>query len=53
MAPQYVKDTPSSRVLLVGSPYDADCRGIRMSLSDLFSGPVLSLLLVLLQAGFL
>jgi len=33
MAPQYVKDTPSSRVLLVGSPYDADCRGIRSFLS--------------------
>jgi thioredoxin reductase (NADPH) len=29
MAPQYVKDTPSSRVLLVGSSYDADCRAIR------------------------
>jgi thioredoxin reductase (NADPH) len=33
MAPQYVKNTPSSRVLLVGSPYDADCRGIRSFLS--------------------
>ena len=33
MAPQYVKDTPSSRVLLVGSPYDANCRGIRSFLS--------------------
>jgi thioredoxin reductase (NADPH) len=33
MAPQYVKDTPSSRVLLVGSPYDAGCRGIRSFLS--------------------
>ena len=33
MAPQYVKDTPCSRVLLVGSPYDADCRGIRSFLS--------------------
>jgi thioredoxin reductase (NADPH) len=33
MAPQYVKDAPSSRVLLVGSPYDADCRGIRSFLS--------------------
>jgi hypothetical protein len=31
--PQYVKDTPSSRVLLVGSSYDADCRGIRSFLS--------------------
>lgn len=30
---QYVKDTPSSRVLLVGSQYDADCRGIRSFLS--------------------
>ncbi len=33
MAQQYVKDTPSSRVLLVGSPYDADCRSIRSFLS--------------------
>jgi thioredoxin reductase (NADPH) len=33
MAPQYVKETPSSRVLLVGSPYDADCRAIRSFLS--------------------
>jgi thioredoxin reductase (NADPH) len=33
MAPQYVRDTPSSRVLLVGSPYDADCRSIRSFLS--------------------
>ena len=33
MAQQYVKDTPSSRVLLVGSPYDAGCRGIRSFLS--------------------
>jgi thioredoxin reductase (NADPH) len=33
MAPQCVKETPSSRVLLVGSPYDADCRGIRTFLS--------------------
>ena len=32
-AEQYVKDTPSSRVLLVGSPYDAGCRGIRSFLS--------------------
>jgi thioredoxin reductase (NADPH) len=31
--PQYVKDTPSSRVLLVGSQYDAECRGIRSFLS--------------------
>ena len=30
---QYAKDTPSSRVLLVGSQYDADCRGIRSFLS--------------------
>jgi thioredoxin reductase (NADPH) len=33
MAKQYVRETPSSRVLLVGSPYDADCRGIRGFLS--------------------
>jgi thioredoxin reductase (NADPH) len=33
MAPQYVKDTPTSRVLLVGSSYDAGCRGIRSFLS--------------------
>jgi thioredoxin reductase (NADPH) len=33
MAPQYVKETPSSRVLLVGSPYDAQCRAIRSFLS--------------------
>ena len=33
MVPQYAKDTPSSRVLLVGSQYDADCRGIRSFLS--------------------
>jgi thioredoxin reductase (NADPH) len=33
MAKQYVKDTPTSRVLLVGSPYDADCRNIRSFLS--------------------
>jgi thioredoxin reductase (NADPH) len=33
LAEQYVKDTPSSRVLLVGSPYDAGCRGIRSFLS--------------------
>ena len=33
MAPQYVKETPSSRVLLVGSPYDAHCRAIRSFLS--------------------
>jgi thioredoxin reductase (NADPH) len=33
MAPQYVKDTPSSRVLLVGSPYHSDCRVIRSFLS--------------------
>ncbi len=33
MAKQYVEDTPTSRVLLVGSPYDADCRSIRSFLS--------------------
>jgi thioredoxin reductase (NADPH) len=33
MAKQYVNDTPSSRVLLVGSPYDGDCRSIRSFLS--------------------
>ena len=33
LAPQYVKETPSSRVLLVGSPYDAQCRAIRSFLS--------------------
>ena len=33
MAKQYLKDTPTSRVLLVGSPYDADCRSIRSFLS--------------------
>ena len=33
MAPQYVKETPTSRVLLVGSPYDAHCRAIRSFLS--------------------
>jgi thioredoxin reductase (NADPH) len=32
-ADQYVSDTPSSRVLLVGSPYDGDCRSIRSFLS--------------------
>jgi thioredoxin reductase (NADPH) len=31
--PQYVKDTPTSRVLLVGPQYDAECRGIRSFLS--------------------
>jgi thioredoxin reductase (NADPH) len=30
---QYANDTPSSRVLLVGSQYDTDCRGIRSFLS--------------------
>ena len=30
---QYAEDTPSSRVLLVGSQYNADCRGIRSFLS--------------------
>jgi thioredoxin reductase (NADPH) len=30
---QYVNDTPTSRVLLVGSPYDAECRSIRSFLS--------------------
>jgi len=30
---QYVRDTPSSRVLVVGSQYDADCRDIRSFLS--------------------
>jgi thioredoxin reductase (NADPH) len=30
---QYVEDTPSSRVLLVGSQYDAECRAIRSFLS--------------------
>jgi thioredoxin reductase (NADPH) len=30
---QYVRDTPSSRVLLVGSQYSTDCRGIRSFLS--------------------
>ncbi len=33
MAEQYVKDTPSSRVLVVGAQYDDDCRGIRSFLS--------------------
>jgi thioredoxin reductase (NADPH) len=33
MVPQYAEDTPSSRALLVGSQYDADCRGIRSFLS--------------------
>ncbi len=33
MAEQYVKDTPSSRVLVVGAQYDGDCRGIRSFLS--------------------
>jgi thioredoxin reductase (NADPH) len=33
MTKQYVKDTPTSRVLLVGSPYDADCPSIRGFLS--------------------
>jgi thioredoxin reductase (NADPH) len=33
LAPQYVRETPISRVLLVGSSYDADCRGIRSFLS--------------------
>jgi thioredoxin reductase (NADPH) len=33
MAPQYVRDTPSSRVLLSGSSHDADCRAIRGFLS--------------------
>ena len=33
MAPQYVKETPTSRVLLVGSLYDAHCRAIRSFLS--------------------
>jgi thioredoxin reductase (NADPH) len=32
-AKQYVDDTPTSRVLLVGSPYDVDCRSIRSFLS--------------------
>jgi hypothetical protein len=30
---QYVRDTPSSRVLVVGSQYDADCRDIRRFLT--------------------
>jgi thioredoxin reductase (NADPH) len=30
---QYAEDTPSSRVLLIGSPYDAECRAIRSFLS--------------------
>jgi thioredoxin reductase (NADPH) len=30
---QYVEDTPSSRVVLIGSPYDAECRAIRSFLS--------------------
>jgi thioredoxin reductase (NADPH) len=30
---QYVEDTPSSRVLLIGSQYDAGCRAIRSFLS--------------------
>jgi thioredoxin reductase (NADPH) len=33
MAREYVNETPSSRVLLVGSSYNADCRGIRSFLS--------------------
>jgi thioredoxin reductase (NADPH) len=33
MAKQYVNETPASRVLLVGSPYDTDCRSIRSFLS--------------------
>jgi thioredoxin reductase (NADPH) len=33
MAPQYVKETPTARVLLVGSAYDAHCRAIRSFLS--------------------
>jgi thioredoxin reductase (NADPH) len=33
MAKQIVEDTPSSRVLLVASPYDAECRRIRSFLS--------------------
>jgi thioredoxin reductase (NADPH) len=33
MAREYVNETPSSRVLLVGSPYNADCRRIRSFLS--------------------
>ena len=32
-ARHYAEDAPISRVLLVGSPYDADCRGIRSFLS--------------------
>jgi thioredoxin reductase (NADPH) len=34
MAPQYVKETPSSRVLLVGSRYDTHCRAISGFLSS-------------------
>ena len=30
---QYVEDTPSSRVVLIGSQYDAECRAIRSFLS--------------------
>ncbi len=30
---QHAKATPTSRVLLVGSPYDAECRGIRSFLT--------------------
>jgi len=30
---QYAEDTPSSRVLLIGSQYDAECRAIRSFLS--------------------
>jgi thioredoxin reductase (NADPH) len=33
MAKRYVDDTPTSRVLLVGSPYDVNCRSIRSFLS--------------------
>ncbi len=34
MAPQYAKETPSARVLLVGSRYDMHCRAIRSFLSS-------------------
>ena len=34
MAPQYVKETPSARVLLVGSPYNPHCRAISSFLSS-------------------
>jgi thioredoxin reductase (NADPH) len=33
MARHYAEDAPISRVLLIGSTYDADCRGIRSFLS--------------------